>query len=75
MDYLAIAQALLKIIALAPQLPAVISEAETIYAEVKSALSATDQAAIDAALASAKASDAAATAAADAALTDAEKQP
>lgn len=62
MDYVAIAQALLSILA---QAPAVASEVETIYGEIKSELSASSQSDIDAALAAAQKSDAAATAAAD----------
>lgn len=46
----------------------VISALETVYTEVRSELSNTDQAAIDKALADAKAADAEATAKADAAL-------
>lgn len=71
MDYAAIAQALLAIITNAPS---VISEAETIYSQIKSELSATDQSSIDLALANAKAADATATEAADTALDSAAKE-
>ena len=63
-----IATAILALIANAPQ---AISEVTSLYNAVKSDLSDTDQASIDAALAAAQSDDAAATAAADAALTTA----
>jgi hypothetical protein len=57
------------IIAILSQAPTLVAEATTLYTAVKSSLSLTDQAAVDAALAKAIASDANATAQADAALT------
>lgn len=57
------------IISILTQAPGLIAEATTLYTAVKSSLSLTDQAAVDAALAKAIASDAAATQRADEALT------
>jgi len=66
-----IAQALLALIANAPQ---IIQETTAAYNAVKADLSETDQQAIDAALASAQLQDATATEAADKALSDAENR-
>lgn len=61
------------ILALLAQAPQAIAEITTLYNAVRSDLSATDQASIDAALAAAQATDAADTAAADTALDEAAK--
>lgn len=66
-----IAEALIAILASAPQL---INEATVLYSAIKHGLSAEDQATIDAALAAAKLSDLAATARADDALEAAAKR-
>lgn len=75
MDWSAIAKALVNIVTVAAEVaPSVVSEAETIYTQVKSELSADDQASVDAALAAAQKSDDAATEDADEALTEAEQE-
>lgn len=61
------------ILSLIQYAPAAISEITALYEAIKSDISETDQATIDAALAAAQQSDAAATAAADTALDNAAK--
>jgi hypothetical protein len=63
-----IAQILMDILELAPQVPGLIAQVEALYQALVGVLSDGDAATVQTALASAKSADAAATAAADAAL-------
>ena len=64
----AVATILLQLLQIAPSVPGLITNIESLYSTLKPLLSSTDQAELDAALKSAKTADAQATAAADAAL-------